>query len=227
MKKTFAKIAAAIVVIAFIGVSCTEDDITNPTITLTGGATMTLDLGATYTDPGFTANDDKDGDLTSQVTVTGTVNTSQVGAYEITYTVSDEAGNSTTETRMVYVRANALAGSYSVHAVVTGAGAGTYDYTEVVTASGVDYNKIIISDFNYYPNLTVSATVTGSSISFNETKSYDWDGDGTATSADITGTTLNAFEVVSATVSRIVTLSFTINYGGGQVDQVVATYTKN
>ena len=62
MKKTFLKIAAAFVAIAFIGVSCTEDDITSPTITLNGSATVSIDLGDTYTDACATANDDKDGD---------------------------------------------------------------------------------------------------------------------------------------------------------------------
>ena len=141
MKKSFLKFAVAIAAVAFIGVSCTEDDITSPTITITGDAAITLNLGDSYTDAGATADDDKDGDLTSQITTTGTVNVNEVGVYEIVYTVEDEAGNSTSETRTVTVKADRLAGSYNVHAVITGAGAGTYDFVETVTASSVTTTK--------------------------------------------------------------------------------------
>ena len=204
----------------------TIDDISAPTIVLLGGDTLTLELGSTYTEPGYSAYDSIDGEITSQVTVSGVVNTNEVGFYPITYTVSDEAGNSTTETRTVYVRANALAGSYSVHAIVTGTYTGIYDFTETVTAS-INYNKLIFTDLSGFPGLVISAAVNGLAITFNETIYYDWDSDGTATPANVSGTTQNAFEVVSSTVSRIVTLTYTIDYGSGQVDLVVATYTKN
>jgi hypothetical protein len=228
MKKTFLKIAAAFVAIAFIGVSCTEDDITSPTITLNGSATVSIDLGDTYTDAGATANDDKDGDLTSQIVKTGTVDVNKVGIYEITYTVSDEAGNTTKETRTVTVKAARLAGSYNVHAVVTGAGAGTYDYIETVTGSSVNYNYVYFGNFGGFPNLQVQGTVSGAGITFNQTKNYDWDDDGTATDGTITGSTLNAFTVTAGAspIASFSTLTYVIDYGGGQMDNVTATYTK-
>jgi len=228
MKKSFLKFAVAIAAVAFIGVSCTEDDITAPTITLTGDAAITLNLGDAYTDAGATADDDKDGDLTSQITTTGTVNVNEVGVYEIVYTVEDEAGNPTSETRTVTVKADRLAGSYNVHAVITGAGAGTYDFVEVVSASSVTYNKIFFADFCYFPGLQVEGTVTGDAISFNQTKSYDWDDDGTATNADITGSSVNAYTVTAGAtpVAAVTSLSFNIDYGSSQIDVVTSTYTK-
>lgn len=228
MKKAFLKFAVAIAAVAFIGVSCTEDDITNPTITITGSAAVTIDLGDTYTDAGATANDDKDGDLTSQITVTDDIDVNKVGIYEVVYTVSDEAGNTTTETRTVTVQANRLAGSYNVHAVVTGAGAGTYDFVEVVTGSSVNYNYIYFMDFCGFPGLQVQGTANGSGITFNQTKNYDWDDDGTATDATITGSTLTAFTVTAGAtpIAALSSLTYVIDYGASQMDNVTSTYTK-
>jgi hypothetical protein len=80
-------------------------DTTPPVITLIGAATINLELGDSFTDPGATASDNVDGDLTSSIIVGGdTVNTNIVGSYVITYNVSDAAGNAATEvTRTVNV----------------------------------------------------------------------------------------------------------------------------
>ncbi len=74
-----------------------------PTITLTGSSTITLLVGDTFTDPGATATDDLDGDLTSSIITTGTVDTSTVGTYTLTYSVSDSASNIVSTTRTVIV----------------------------------------------------------------------------------------------------------------------------
>lgn len=229
MKKSIFKLFAIVAVIAVIGVSCTEDDITNPSITLTGQADMYVQLGDDFTDPGATASDSEDGDLTSQISVTGTVNTDQVGLYVLTYTVSDEAGNTTTETRNVYVEADGLAGSYAVTGVVTGPGAGTYNYTETITASSVDYNKIIISNFSGFSNLTINAIVSGSTITINQTVSYDFDGDLTPDNATITtqGSTYEVNTSGASPVAKILTINYQIDYGSGNIDVVSATYVKN
>ncbi|MCR8632198.1 immunoglobulin-like domain-containing protein [Paenibacillus radicis (ex Xue et al. 2023)] len=78
-------------------------DSTPPAITLNGTNTLQLGVGSIFTDPGATALDAVDGDLTSQVTVNGTVNTNQVGTYALTYQVTDAAGNTATKTRTVNV----------------------------------------------------------------------------------------------------------------------------
>lgn len=224
MKKSFLTLAVAIAAVAFISVSCTKDDVTNPTITITAG-TDVIDLGDTWVDAGATANDDKDGDLTSQIVVSGTVDGTKVGIYEIEYTVSDEAGNTITETRTVTVRANKLAGTYSVHLTI---GAWDTTYSETVTSS-VDYNAINISNFCAFDGLPlVKPTISGSSVVFNQVINYDWDNDGTSTNATISGTSLNGYSVVtSPTVdARLGTLNYTIEYGGGYTDVCTAVYTK-
>ncbi len=80
-------------------------DGTAPVITLLGPAVIKHQLGAAFTDPGVTAEDTVDGDLTAQVVVGGDVVDPQVeGSYTITYNVSDAAGNAATEaTRTVIV----------------------------------------------------------------------------------------------------------------------------
>ena len=75
-------------------------DIVAPVITLTGNATVTIELGAIYTDAGATATD-LSGDIT--VTTSGTVDTSTVGTYTITYSATDASGNVGTATRTVTV----------------------------------------------------------------------------------------------------------------------------
>ncbi|PCI10248.1 MAG: hypothetical protein COB71_13055, partial [Thiotrichales bacterium] len=80
-------------------------DGTLPVITLLGAAPLDLSVGDTYTDPGATASDDIDGDITSSIVVAGaTVDTATVGNYVVTYDVSDSAGNSAVQlTRTVNV----------------------------------------------------------------------------------------------------------------------------
>ncbi len=78
---------------------------TPPTITLIGANPVNLNVGDTFTDPGATANDKEDGDLTSKITVTGTVDTTQVGTYTLTYKVTDSGGLSETVSRTVNVTA--------------------------------------------------------------------------------------------------------------------------
>jgi hypothetical protein len=81
-------------------------DATAPVITLTGDSQMTLDTGESFTDPGATAADDTDGDISGSVAVSGTVDTSTAGTYTLTYNVADAAGNAATAvTRTVIVQA--------------------------------------------------------------------------------------------------------------------------
>ncbi|MGI6030336.1 MAG: immunoglobulin-like domain-containing protein [Eubacteriales bacterium] len=78
-------------------------DITIPDLQLQGEALTILTKGDTYTEPGWTAIDNYDGDLSSQVQVAGTVDTQTMADYTLTYTVTDQAGNQATATRTVRV----------------------------------------------------------------------------------------------------------------------------
>lgn len=75
-----------------------------PELVLKGKAEHIVVVGKKYKEPGFTATDNFDGDLTEQVTVTGNVEYKKLGTYPIEYTVTDSSGNVTTVTRTVIVR---------------------------------------------------------------------------------------------------------------------------
>ncbi len=79
-------------------------DTTPPTITLLGENPVTLEVGTPFVEPGYTAADNYDGDLTADVLVIGSVNHSVPGAYALHYNVADSGGNPAEErTRTVYV----------------------------------------------------------------------------------------------------------------------------
>ncbi len=80
-----------------------ETDTDAPVLTLPDQNTILV--GETFDAmEGVTATDLQDGDLTQAIRVTGTVNTGVAGTYELTYTVTDRAGNTTTETRVITVK---------------------------------------------------------------------------------------------------------------------------
>ena len=72
-------------------------------ITLTGDNPLILSTGETFTEPGYTATDPLDGDITSDVTVSGTIDTNTAGEYILTYTVTNSRGLVTSVTRTVTV----------------------------------------------------------------------------------------------------------------------------
>ncbi len=83
-----------------------ESDTVAPVISLLGGNPVNLIEGDDYIEAGAIASDDVDGDLTSQILVTGSVDTGAVGRYAIRYNVTDAAGNAANEvTRTINVAA--------------------------------------------------------------------------------------------------------------------------
>ena len=70
-----------------------------------GVTDTTLELGTPF-DPmtGVSAHDEEDGDLTAQIKINGSVDSSKVGRYTLTYQVSDSAGQLVTQQRNVTVK---------------------------------------------------------------------------------------------------------------------------
>ena len=81
----------------------TITDSAPPALTLKGSSNVGLYVGEAYYDPGWTAIDDNDGDLSNRVVVNGAVDTNNYGVYNLKYTVSDSAGNTSEATRRVFV----------------------------------------------------------------------------------------------------------------------------
>ena len=74
-----------------------------PEITLLGDSEITIPAGTEFEEPGYTAVDRVDGDLTDHVVVTGTYNKYLPGRYTYAYTVTDAHGNTATAERTVII----------------------------------------------------------------------------------------------------------------------------
>ena len=75
----------------------------SPTVNLIGNASMSVEGATSFSDPGATASDPEDGNLTSVVQVSGTVDLQTVGPYLLTYSVTDSSGIEANVTRTVNV----------------------------------------------------------------------------------------------------------------------------
>ena len=82
-------------------------DRTAPTLTINAANPLTVAQCDAFTQPTAVANDLVDGNLSSAVIVTGSVDANKVGDYVLTYTVQDAQGNKTVKTLDVQVRDNA------------------------------------------------------------------------------------------------------------------------
>ncbi|MEI6767179.1 MAG: immunoglobulin-like domain-containing protein [Bacteroidota bacterium] len=221
MKKVSILIATA----AFIGgvffvSSCKKDDTGNPVVSLKNDDAahnrVTQFSAATYTDPGATATDDTDGNLTP--TVSGSVNMGSAGEYTLTYTATDAAGNKTDAVRKVTVDGALYIASYTYTATdyPDGGVTGT-PWQETITPSSVTNNKINFQRFADYNNGIAYGTIAGVVITI-------------PTQTVTCGTTPVARQFSgSATFSSGFT-SFTINYTevtNGTTATGHTTYVKN
>ena len=129
-----------------------NDDIP-PVITINGSNPATVELGATYSDAGATALDAYHG--VTSVSSSGSVDTSTVGSYTITYTATDLDANTASASRTVNVvdttapvvtvtGSNPKTEELSPGETYTDAGATATDASgavEVVTSGTVDLEK--------------------------------------------------------------------------------------
>ena len=135
---------------------------TAPTVTLNGDASVTLEYGAAWTDPGATATDTEDGAITPVVDCP--VNTSQAGTYTCTYTATDSGSLSDSKTRTVVVEEEVIEPT-----------------TTCVTASFNDHVNAGRAEVLYYSNVYVKgsgeylgSTYIGGTASLVETAPGQW-----------------------------------------------------
>ena len=140
-------------------------DTTAPVITLIGDATMTISEGATFSDPGATASDDRDGNLTSVIVVGGdTVDTGTPGAYVVTYNVSDSSGNPAAEVTRTVVVESAASTEYRIRRIMG------YD------AAGVPIGYFIF-EYDTEDRFIRRSLYTAGGV-FIEDSTYEYDSDG-------------------------------------------------
>jgi hypothetical protein len=173
----------------------TWNDIIAPTITLIGLESQDIEVGSVYSDLGATADDNVDGNVTSSINTTETVNTTAIGSYNVIYTVTDSAGNTAIKTRTVKVVDTAkpvinLIGDNSTTIYVR------ENYTEL----GANVND------NYDTGLI--ATINHSGVDTSTVGSY-------FVTYDVTDSSGNKAEQVSRTVNVIAKPSSDSSGGGG------------
>lgn len=78
-------------------------DSQKPVINLTGEDEININYNDTYIEPGYSALDNYDGNLTNKINITNKINSKIPGTYKITYKVSDTSGNSIKKYRTVIV----------------------------------------------------------------------------------------------------------------------------
>ena len=230
MKTRISMLSIAVIAAGtMIFTGCGTEDLSTPTIVLDGDSPMTLNLGDTWTDPGFTATDDEDGDISANVIVDDSeVNTDEIGEYEVTYTVTDEAGNTGTETRIVRVavgKTNYL-GTYQVSEVCDMDGDGIKgevdvpfeinDYT-VTISSAAGANTLLFDNFGAY-EVVVPVDFLGDLDELLTVDDYNLPGTTVYFNAD--------GEITTGTTSAI---EFTLDYtaeDGGVIIPCEATFEK-
>ena len=78
-------------------------DTTSPTLTLHGDEAINIAQDSQYKELGCYAQDNYEGDISSKISISSDVDTSKIGNYTVTYTVSDSSGNTSSITRIVNV----------------------------------------------------------------------------------------------------------------------------
>jgi subtilisin-like proprotein convertase family protein len=146
-------------------------DTTLPVITLTGNNPLDVTLGSTYSDPGYSAMDNVDGDITASVLVNASaVNMNSVGSYVVTYNVSDAVGNAaTTITRAV----NIIIEVDTTRPVITLLGANPIEILEGGTYSEPGYSASDNIDGNITANVSVNASSVNTSVVGSYSVSYN------------------------------------------------------
>ncbi|HEV7231608.1 MAG TPA: DUF5011 domain-containing protein [Bacteroidia bacterium] len=155
MKKDLVYLASALLFGSLIFFnSCKPEDTVAPSIRLIGGESIAMFLpnvagtAPAYVDPGFTAMDNIDKDVTNKVKVYGTVNTNVKGTYSLVYSVKDAAGNVATSKRTVYIinNADSLAGVYNVSDTTLGSPSTVAGYAIAISSDMFTNNY-----FHFHP----------------------------------------------------------------------------
>ena len=135
----------------------------NPVITLNGDSVVELYLNSYYDDPGATAYDAEDGDLSNSIVVTGTYDGSTVGSYVFAYSVTDSDGNESVKIRTINVVDNSIM-SFDVTATHSFSNQGAIGVGDTViiyvtvkntgnTNLSVHHGDYVLNDFNGNPLL--------------------------------------------------------------------------
>ncbi len=201
-------------------VSCSKKDTTAPVISILGDNPLTIILNNNlWADPGASATDDEDGELT--VVVNNKVDHNLVGEYEVIYSATDAAGNTATAKRTVIVR-NAMdfrIGTYQVVEYRMGTNPDTLYYSADIDISIVYNKKLWIHNFGDYGNAcNVSIDVNSSVITIPD---QDFEADVNYYSGSVIGD--GSVDADNSTLNMNYIITYT---NGSGVDSSTAVLTK-
>ena len=75
----------------------------SPVIKLKGNQIIEMSINTEYKEPGYTAIDEYDGDITDKVEIKGKIDTENYGEYVLTYKVKDNSDNTTEVNRIIKI----------------------------------------------------------------------------------------------------------------------------
>ena len=148
----------------------TTPTVGNITLTLLGDATVYLVEGSSYNDAGAKAVDNNGKDVSSNIKVTGAVNTNVAGTYKITYNITNYDGQVLTVVRNVIVQNMSITltldnSNYTNKAVNIKVVANVDQFSNIVLPSG---EKVMETTYSY----KVTKNGTYEFIVYNKNGSY-------------------------------------------------------
>lgn len=196
MKKNI--IILPLVLVGILFVSCKKDNI-QPVITLLGDYEQFVSLNGTYVESGATAKDNEDGDISSDIQISGNVDVNQTGEYKLFYDVEDaEGNNAATAKRYVHVvnDADYMIGTYLAEPNCVGSST-YFSYNTSVTTSETSNNEIYIRRVMWtVEDDPVIGTISGNTITIPAQTVGTNTVEGTAT---ITGNTFLLAVIIDGT----------------------------
>ncbi|MBM3164259.1 MAG: DUF5011 domain-containing protein [Bacteroidetes bacterium] len=134
-----------------------------PIIKLNGQATVTINVGSSYTDAGATATN-KDGSAVT-VTVSSQVDTSLVGTYSVTYSATNANGTTTAQrtVKVVIGAENWTGPTWSVSSTCSGTQFPLSNSPTIAAGGGA--NEVTIDPFFNLIGGSASGTINGAAIS--------------------------------------------------------------
>jgi len=183
-----------------------------PVLTRTGAAVINLGTGDPFVDPGATATDEEDGNLTGSIVVGGdAVNINQPGSYVITYNVTDSGGLPAPEvTRTVNV-------TDDVPPVITLTGATTINLAAGAPYSEPGYSAIDNVDGVITGNVVVGGDVVNTSVAGTYVVTYNVS-DAAGNPAVQRTRTINVAANNAPVITLLGAASITINQGDAWSD---------
>ena len=148
-----------------------RQDTQAPVMTLRGYETLTVPQNSLFQDPGVRVSDNC-ADLSDRVKVEHAVDTQTLGTYPLTYTVTDDGGNTVTLTRTVEVIAEAQTIVYLTFD--DGPSLNTASVLDTLADYGVTATFFVVKRSSRYDELLMRAAREGHTIGLH-TYSHDYD----------------------------------------------------